>query len=106
MFLSQECLDQVSSQLLLAVKKKDEVPVVERDVAALDINVIEVYQPFDAARFEIVPLPVWHCSDLISRDFSFLFAGALANLLLWFTFLTFSEMIPPCSMHADGLVLK
>jgi phosphoribosyl 1,2-cyclic phosphodiesterase len=53
-----------------------EGPVVKRDVAALDVNVIEDYKPFDAAGLNIVPLPVWHGDDLVSLGFSFSIRGS------------------------------
>lgn len=85
-YLSQECLEQVSSQFPwlfptttmkhegVSAAKEEEQPaavVVKRDVAALDIHVIQDYVPFHAAGLVIVPLPVWHGSDLISLGFSF-----------------------------------
>jgi phosphoribosyl 1,2-cyclic phosphodiesterase len=80
-YLSQECLDQVSKQFpwLFPGKeppvRKHDGPVVKRDVAALDVNVIEDYKPFDAVGLDIVPLPVWHGDDLVSLGFSFSIRG-------------------------------
>lgn len=87
-FLSHECFEQVSSQFpwlfpkttpaaadAAAADDAVSTPVVKRDVAALDVQLVQNYQPFDAAGLEIVPLPVWHGSDLISLGFSFSIRG-------------------------------
>ena len=80
-FLSQECFDQVSFQFPWLFPKQtkvapcacgdDDKPVVKRDVAALDVNIVEEFQPFDAKGLEVTPLPVWHGADLICLGFSF-----------------------------------
>jgi phosphoribosyl 1,2-cyclic phosphodiesterase len=89
-FLSQECLDQVSSQFPWLFPKQRQLPppsstnanassssesrpLVPRDVAALDIHVIdENLQPFQVTEgLTMVPLPVWHGDDLISLGFAF-----------------------------------
>uniref|UniRef100_A0A7S1UYI7 Metallo-beta-lactamase domain-containing protein n=1 Tax=Grammatophora oceanica TaxID=210454 RepID=A0A7S1UYI7_9STRA len=77
-FLSRECLDQVSSQFpwlfpkQKALKPVDSTtPEVKRDVAALEVNVVDDYSPFHAAGLKVTPLPVWHGDDLISLGFCF-----------------------------------
>jgi phosphoribosyl 1,2-cyclic phosphodiesterase len=81
-YLSQECLDQVSKQFPWLFPEKEpptregDKPVVHRDVAALDVNIIENFKPFDAAGLDIVPLPVWHGDDLVSLGFSFSIRGS------------------------------
>lgn len=99
-FLSQECLNQVSSQFPWLFPKqasttsKTEEPVVKRDVAALDVNVIQDYQPFLAAGLKLVPLPVWHGSDLISLGFSFTIQGINDKVTNILYISDISEMIP------------
>jgi phosphoribosyl 1,2-cyclic phosphodiesterase len=83
-YLTQECLDQVSSQFPWLFPKQahhqettteDGKPVVKRDVAALDVNVIENYKPFNVHGLEITPLPVLHGVDLESMGYSFTITG-------------------------------
>lgn len=99
-YLSQECLDQVSKQFpwLFPIKeppgRKHEGPVVKRDVAALDVNVIEDYQPFDAAGLDIVPLPVWHGDDLVCLGFSFSIRGSNGEYTNVVYLSDISRMIP------------
>lgn len=103
-FLSQECLDQVSSQFpwlfpnqqitLPTMATTYDKPQVKRDVAALDVNVIQDYQPFTAAGLEMVPLPVWHGSDLISLGFSFSIPGKDGTLKPVVYISDISKMVP------------
>lgn len=99
-FMSQECLEQVSSQFPWlfpspnpAKVKEGDALIVKRDVAALKVNVINNYQPFDAAGLEIVPLPVWHGSDLISLGFSFSLHGTSGDIHVVYIS-DISQMIP------------
>ena len=100
-FLSQECLDQVSSQFPWLFPKttktpvtKEGAPIVKRDVAALEVNVIDNFQPFHAAGLEIVPLPVWHGSDLISLAFSFSIRGENGKVTNVIYISDVSQMVP------------
>lgn len=85
-FLSQECLDQVSTQFPWLFPKQQQQqqrssspssesrPVVQRDVAALDVHIIDdrTIQPFEVVKgLTMTPLPVWHGDDLISLGFAF-----------------------------------
>jgi phosphoribosyl 1,2-cyclic phosphodiesterase len=80
-YLSQECFDQVSRQFPWLFPKSAPPPVtkdehgntivVKRDVAALDVTIIDDYQPFDAMGLKVIPLPVWHGEDLICMGYAF-----------------------------------
>lgn len=72
-YLSQECLDEVASQFpwLFPKQKGPPTSTVKRDVAALDVQVIEDFVPFDAKGLKVVPLPVWHGDDLICLGYAF-----------------------------------
>jgi phosphoribosyl 1,2-cyclic phosphodiesterase len=88
-YLSQECLDQVSSQFPWLFPNQQQPqhqestgkPTVKRDVAALNVQVIEEFKPFTVHGLKMTPLPVWHGSDLISLGFSFSISGKNGNMI-------------------------
>ena len=74
-YLSQECLDQVSRQFpwlfpnqIIPTKS---APTVPRHVASLDIHLIQEFIPFDVFGLKVTPLPVWHGDDLICLGYAF-----------------------------------
>jgi phosphoribosyl 1,2-cyclic phosphodiesterase len=72
-YLSQECLEQVSKQFPWLFPKK--VPVdkdaIKRHVADLDVTIIKDLEPFHVKGLRVVPLPVWHGDDLICMGYAF-----------------------------------
>ena len=77
-FLSEECHGIVSKQFPWLFPRKDKPKkknsgdkVVKRDVASLDVNIIQAYQPFRVKGLNVLPLPVWHGEDLVCMGFAF-----------------------------------
>jgi len=81
-YLSQPCLEQVSRQFpwlfptMKAANIVDHVTPVKRDVASLQVHVIQNYVPFVAAGLKVIPLPVLHGDDLISLGFAMSVVGS------------------------------
>lgn len=100
-FMSSECFDVIKQTFGYLVPKEvvnnkvgESNNKVKRAVASLDFKVVENFKPFIAAGLTMVPLPVWHGSDLICNGYAFTVTGKNGSPVNVVYLSDISEMIP------------
>ena len=74
-YLSQPCLDKLSISFPWLFPRQEKpdptIPVVQRFVSTLEVNVFDAFQTINVEGLSVIALPVMHGEDLISYGFAF-----------------------------------